>query len=314
MLESKEKVTLDPHDTEDEDQISHRFKSATTIEPIFSNSEQERRLKSSNANNVSCFLPNHSDENGVLVRKLPGINLPEKILFVIDTIREKNCTPFQLTTGAKYMPLFMIKRVVESFVCIKSTLQRSHEYAVTILNSQGARWICDFTNNTKCIINCMDMINEDILEDDQKSYDLGQMFEQIHSRLFVPPKKHGNEEMVPPFLTRVILLYSRSYSIPKFHTGKQYLESLTENPYFFIDVLYIHEPPSSENLCEEIYAELATLDTANCSYILEVGRNAAKVHDSMAKLLAHPLQRPMQKEICHAIVPSSSSQEMCTNV
>lgn len=298
---------LDTQDTKDETQVLHKFKSATITEPMPDISEQERTR-----NNVSCFLPTHSDENDSLVRNLPRMNLPEKILFVIDTIREKNCVPFKLTTGAEYVPLFMIKRIVENFICIKSSIQRSHEYALMILNSQDAHWICDFTNNTKSIANLLNIINEDVLEEDEKSYDLGQLFEKIQSSLLLPPKKQGT--IVPTFVTRVILIYSRSCTIPKFYTGRKFLETLTENPYFFMDVLYVHEPPSSENSCEEIYAELATLDTTNFSYILEVGRNAAKLHDNMAKLLAHPLQRPPQKDTSYTIISSSSLQEMYSNI
>ncbi|XP_076655410.1 BRISC and BRCA1-A complex member 1 [Halictus rubicundus] len=270
-----------------------------------------------NIGGVPCFYsdnkPSFSDEDNTLLRNLSGINLPEKILFVIDTVREKNGTPFKLSTGAKYMPLFMMKRVVENFVCIKSSIQRNHEYAIMTLNAEGARWICNFTNNVKTIVNHLDMIDEDIAEDDLDPYDLGQLFEKIQSKVPLPPKKQTST-CLPTFVTRVILMYSRSNSIPKFLSSKKYFDNLTENWYFFIDVLYTHEPPSSENLCEEIYAELAMLDTANYSYILEVGKNAAKLHDNMAKLLAHPLQRPSQKDTRYTLYSPSSLQETYTNV
>ncbi|XP_015430757.1 PREDICTED: BRISC and BRCA1-A complex member 1-like [Dufourea novaeangliae] len=269
-----------------------------------------------NLSSVAGFLPDVrstlSDENNAFFRNLSGINLPEKILFVIDTVRETNCTPFKLSTGAKYMPLFMMKRVVENFVCIKSTIQRKHEYAIMTLNGDSANWICDFTNNTKNIVDHLDAIDEDFQEEERNAYDLGQLFEKIQSKLPMPPKKHST--LIPTFITRVILMYSRSNSIPKFDTSKKFFDSLTENPYFFIDVLYIHEPPCSENLCEDIYAEIAKLDTANYSYILEVGKNAAKLHDNMAKLLAHPLQRPSQKDVCYTIYSPPSIQETHTNV
>ncbi|XP_078036825.1 BRISC and BRCA1-A complex member 1 [Augochlora pura] len=200
-----------------------------------------------------------SVESNTFLDNLSGINLPEKILFVIDTVKERNSTPFKFTTGAKHTSLFMMKRVVEHFVCLKSTIQRNHEYAIMTLNSQGAQWICDFTGNVKSIVNHLDVIDEEIPTDDLNTYDL-------------------------------------------------------ENWYFFIDVLYIHEPPSSENVCEEIYAQMAKLDTANYSYILEVGKNAAKLHDNMAKLLAHPLQRPLQKNACYTLYPPSNMQDTYTNV
>ncbi|XP_050478844.1 BRISC and BRCA1-A complex member 1-like [Bombus huntii] len=270
----------------------------------------------SNTGSASCFIPDlkssYSDEDNTLVRNLSGMNLPEKILFVIDTTRERNCTPFKLSTGASYMPLFMIKRTIENFIYIKSIIQHSHEYALMILNSHSSQWICDFTNNTNSIVNHLNLINDDLLEEDKKSYDFGQMFDEIQRNLPLPTKEH--DTAVPAFVVRVILVYSRSNSVPKFHIDKKPLDTLTTNPYFFIDVLYVHEPPCSENLCEEVYSEIAKLDTTNFSYILEVGRNAAKLHDSMAKLLAHPLQRPPQKDVCYAICPSPGSQETCNNI
>lgn len=270
-----------------------------------------------NIGGVPCFYPDNkpsiSDEDNTLLRNLSGINLPEKILFVIDTVREKNCTPFKLSTGAKYMPLYMVKRVVENFVSIKSSIQRSHEYAIMTLNSEGARWICDFTSNVKTIVNHLDIIEEDIPEDDLHLYDLGQLFEKIQSKVPLSPKKQTGT-CLPMFVTRVILIYSRSNDVPKFLTSKKHFDNLTEDWHFFIDVLYTHEPPSSDNLCEEIYTEMAMLDTENYSYVFEVGRNAAKLHDNMAKLLAHPLQRPSQKDTRYTLYSPSNLQETNTNV
>ncbi|XP_033324277.1 BRISC and BRCA1-A complex member 1 [Megalopta genalis] len=257
--------------------------------------------------------PSFSVESNTFLDNLSGINLPEKILFVIDTVRERNSTPFKFTTGAKYTPLFMMKRVVEHFVCLKSTIQRNHEYALMTLNSQGAEWICDFTGNVKSIVNHLDGIDEEIPADELHTYDLGQLFEKIQSKVPLPPKKHTSTSLAT-FVTRVILMYSRSNNIPKFLTSKKYFDNLTENWYFFIDVLYIHEPPCPENVCEEIYAQMAKLDTANYSYILEVGKNAAKLHDNMAKLLAHPLQRPSQKNTCYTLYSPSNMQDTYTNV
>ncbi|KAK9305126.1 hypothetical protein QLX08_003799 [Tetragonisca angustula] len=267
----------------------------------------------SNSESASCFIPDFKPDEDNTLQNFSGMNLPEKILFVIDTARERNCTPFKLSTGASYMPLFMIKRTIENFIYIKSVIQHSHEYGLMILNSHSFQWICDFTNNTNSVVNHLNLINDDFLEEDKKTYDLGQIFDEIEQKLPLPNKK--SDTAVPTFVVRVILVYSRSNSIPKFHLDKRPLDTLTKNPYFFIDVLYVHEPPCSENLCEEIYSEIATLDTTNFSYILEVGRNAAKLHDSMAKLLAHPLQRPPQKDVCYTICAlSQCSQETCNNV
>lgn len=303
----------DKQDSEDEMQlISQKLRLVTTIETN-SNTipEQINNTSGTSCSFADMKMTSYSVKDS-LVRNLPKLNLPEKILFVVDTVKERNCTPFKLGTGAKYTPLFIIKRVVENFVYAKSTIKRSHEYAIMTLDSQSAQWICDFTNNTKTIVNYLDGIEEDILEEDQKTYDVGQLFEKIHARIPLPVVNCG--AMIPSFCTRIILIYARSNCVPKFDTSQMSLDSLMENSYVFLDSLYVHEPPCSTNMCEEIYTEIGKLDKTNSCYILEVGRNAAKLHDNMAKLLAHPLQRSQQKDVSNSVYSSVTSQEIHTNV
>lgn len=304
--------------------ISERLQTITTIEPAYNNAQpqQQQQAKGSRKNNNNGTARHPVDgkkavvtttttaaDDYVFVRNVPELNLPEKILIVIDTVREQQCTPFKLGTGATYLPLFMIKRVVENFVSAKSTIQPGvHEYALMSLDSHSASWLCDYTSNTKTVFNHLESITEDVPDEEQKTCDLGLLFEVIHARVATPARNQ------PTFTSRVILIYGRSNSVPKFHTGQKYLENLTENPYFFLDVLFAHEPPSDDNMCEAVYAEIAALDTTSFSYIFEVGRNAAKIHDNMAKLLAHPLQRPPQKDASYTLYTMTANQEVHTNV
>lgn len=324
----------DKETTNDEIQvISQRLQTVTTNEPAYNNAQpqqQQQQGKSSrnknNNNDATARQPADSKkasaaaaaaatitttaaDDYVFVRNVPELNLPEKILFVIDTVREQQCTPFKLGTGATYPPLFMIKRVVENFVGAKSTIQPGvHEYALMSLDSRGATWLCDYTSNTKTVLNHLEGIAEDVPDEERKTCDLGLLFDVIHTRIATPVRCQ------PTFTSRVILIYGRSNSVPKFHTGQKLLENLTENPYFFLDVLFAHEPPSDDNMCEAVYAEIAALDTTSFSYIFEVGRNAAKIHDNMAKLLAHPLQRPPQKDASYTLYSMTANQEVHTNV
>ncbi|CAL1676681.1 unnamed protein product [Lasius platythorax] len=329
--------------------ISERLQAATTIDSAYNNAQQQQQQqqqeKSSrkNSNNGATRQPvdgkkscpatttsttttstitdttstttsttttTTSIDDYVQVRNIPEINLPEKIILVIDTVREQQCTPFKLGTGATFSPLYMIKRVVENFVGAKSTIQPGvHEYALMSLDSRGASWLCDYTSNVKSLVNHLESIAEDSPNEERRTYDLGQLFETIHARIATPATNQP-----PLFVSRVILIYGRSNAIPKFHSGQKYLENLTENPYFFLDVLFVHEPASDDNLCEAVYAEIAALDTTSYSYIFEVGRNATKLHDNMAKLLAHPLQRPLQKDAFYTFISNTAAQEVHTNV
>lgn len=297
----------DKQDSGDEMQaISRKFRSVTTLEPAFNNgstAKQTKPVKPTCSSSAGKSGP-HTTEDGVAVRNLPEINLPEKILLVVDAVRERDFTPFKLGTGTVYPPLFMIRRAIQHFIYAKSSINQAHEFALMKLTTDGAQWVSDFTGNTKAIANKLETIVDEVLEAEQKTYDLGQLFEKIIARL--PTPQRSNIGALPRFVTRVILIYTRSNSLPKFETGCNYLQGLTQNPYFFLDALFVHEPACAKNACEEVYAEITALDTTNYSYILEVGRNAAMLHDNMAKLLAHPLQRPPQKDAQYSISCAST--------
>lgn len=311
--------------------ISEKLQAATTIEPALHSTPQPgnscRSSRKGNNNGASPCHPMTDDKKApctagtttaadynVATRNLPELNLPEKILIVIDTVKEQQCTPFKLGTGATYSPLYMIKRAIECFVHAKSTIQMSHEFALMSVDSRGMHWLCDYTNDTRSVLGHLDNIVEDVVDEQQRVYDLDQLFEAIYTKITMPTIKEQGALVAPTFSSRVILIYGRSNSIPKFYQGQKYLYDLTDNPYFFLDVLFVHEPPGEDNMCEEVYAEIATLDTTNLSYILEVGRSAANIHNNMAKLLAHPLQRPQQNDASYTLFSTQTAQEAHTNV
>lgn len=55
------------------------------------------------------------------------------------------------------------------------------------------------------------------------------------------------------------------------------------------------------NLLQEIFDRLCDFDEKGMSYIFEAARNPTRLYDQMAKLLAHPLQRPLQSEIAYRL-------------
>ncbi|XP_043490961.1 BRISC and BRCA1-A complex member 1-like isoform X2 [Polistes fuscatus] len=247
--------------------MSAKLTSAATFTPAtINNTPEQSKMLTSNTNsgtsiqNIDCQSSSTMQENN---RDLPELNIPEKILFVVDTAKEENCTPFKV-------------------------------------ESSSVRWISDFTNNVKTILNYLDTIEESINQ--EKTFNMGLIFKEIWFKI----PKDNCVNFLPVFTTRVILIYSRSNCIPKFYecsgpSGSECLVTITSNPYFFLDVLYVHEPPTTENLCEDVYTELISLDICHFCHVYEVGRNAAKLHDNMAKLLAHPLQRPLQVDTCYSI-------------
>ena len=53
---------------------------------------------------------------------------------------------------------------------------------------------------------------------------------------------------------------------------------------------------------QEVYDVFLELDSNNTSYINEVGRNTTHLHNKMAMLLGHPLQRPIQMQASHSLI------------
>ncbi|PFX23978.1 BRISC and BRCA1-A complex member 1 [Stylophora pistillata] len=106
----------------------------------------------------------------------------------------------------------------------------------------------------------------------------------------------------PPYVVRVIIVYGRSYCIPRMSTrAKEIFSQLSACPYFFLDVLYVHELPSEMNRCKEIYDFFCDMDEEEDGFMLEVSRSTTRLFDHMAALVAHPLQRPKQRDTSYTL-------------
>ncbi|KAJ9577115.1 hypothetical protein L9F63_006323 [Diploptera punctata] len=270
--------------------ISHSSSSSS----LASSSQNEELAR--NGNYVEEIGSNDSEIASEEVQKipnrnLPAVNVPEKIILCIDLTEDPNYTPFKLGDGSKYPPLYMIRRVAEIFINSKNLINKNHQFALVVLQSETAAWLRDFTEDPQDIISVLEDMNDTHQAD---IFDLTSFFDVINDHITLP---HVSEPTVctPPYTVRVVLLYGRSHCVPKFVHGRQSFNLLVSSEYFTLDILYIHEDPSEKNSCEEIFSVLCELDDRGFSYVLDVPRNTTKLHDNMAKLLGHPLQRPVQK-------------------
>lgn len=222
-------------------------------------------------------------------RSVLPYNVPEKIILVLDTALDENFTEFQLADNASCTSLTILIRGIEMFLCNKSAIDQRHQYAVMILNDNTVKWVVNFTSDIDKILKELNNLNECSTED---IFDLNQVFNLIHDHVMLEPV---NEEMkVPPaYIVRTVLFYARSYTVPQL-TRTQEVESLLSSPYFSFDILMVHEPPSTDNNCTKIANILQEIDCKGFSYFFSVTRSRSDLFVAMAKLLAHPLQRPVQ--------------------
>lgn len=229
-------------------------------------------------------------------RSLPSYNLPEKIVIVIDTAQDEVSTDFQLSNGNSCTPLSMLKCAIEIFLHNKHSIDDNHEYALVILNENTASWILDFTNNIQDILKSLRNLEDCHTED---IFDLNSLFDVINKNIAIPCTKASL--VVPPqYVVRAIMLYGRSFTVPQL-TRTNEIDNILSSPYFTFDVLMTHEPPSADNNCNKIFKVFQNLDTKGFAYFFTVSRNVIALHTAMAKLLSHPLQRPVQKQANYTV-------------
>lgn len=218
---------------------------------------------------------------------LPNANIPEKIILVIDQAQDENFTSFKLHNNS-FTPLSMLKRAIHVFIKLKNMVNKNHEFAVIILNTNNAGWYLNFSTDIRRINALIDKLGECEVED---TFKLNYFFDEILENITLPEVV---DDLPPPFLIRMILFYGRSYTLPKINFTKE-IEHLLNHPYFICDVLMTHEPIDKGNHCKKIFEVLQNLDKKGYSYFFPVSRDVRRLHTCMAKLLAHPLQRTCQK-------------------
>ncbi|NXT23713.1 BABA1 protein, partial [Syrrhaptes paradoxus] len=153
------------------------------------------------------------------------------------------------------------------------------------------------------------------------------------------PVTENVQTIPPPYVVRTILVFGRPGCQPQFSVS-EHMKKMLQCPYFFFDVVYIHNgaeekedetswkvsagwsggcvcPPSS-TACplvsppQEMYAFFSSLDTKGTNYKYAVGLAgpALELHNCMAKLLAHPLQRPCQPHAAYALLGDDEPPEV----
>ncbi|RVE44010.1 hypothetical protein evm_011308 [Chilo suppressalis] len=249
---------------------------------------------SRNAENPSDDIKKLQDEVIANFQKpnIPNVNIPERIIICLDLCYDDNNTLYRLGDGSTFTPLNMLKRILDFFLHSKNAINKKTEYALLLLKDTEACCVQNFTNNIKDIVNVIDYLNAE--ESTTENYDFKKVFQVLKEKVDIPEFRQGECIMPPPYVVRMIVLYGRSVCLPLIPQDDVYFNFLKKQLYFFIDILLTHEEDCALYKCEEIYDALQDLDNGY-SYVFEVSSNATKIHDCIAKLLAHPLQRPLQK-------------------
>ncbi|XP_020896474.1 BRISC and BRCA1-A complex member 1 [Exaiptasia diaphana] len=272
--------------------------------------EREKRSvrKTSKPQEMVDSISLSSDDSmpGINRRRVPRVNCPEKIILCVDLSPEMNEASFHSRTAPERTAYQFVRKASQMFVKNKAYLNPSHEYGIIVLEDE-ASWYQQFESNPDTVCTVLDHLTPNEQET-KETFDMESLFQAIQGRIVLPELE--DPHLPPPYVVRVILVYGRSLCSPVISShGNQILRSLMQSPYFFFDVLYVHQLPSENNRCESIYDTFCELDEDEVGYMLEVSRSTTRLFDHMAALLAHPLQRPIQRDTYYMLTLKTDGQE-----
>ncbi|XP_078217892.1 BRISC and BRCA1-A complex member 1 isoform X5 [Callithrix jacchus] len=180
---------------------------------------------------------------------------------------------------SKTNALNVSQKMIEMFVRTKHKIDKSHEFALVVVNDDTA-WLSGLTSDPRELCSCLYDLETASCSTFTFSLaspsDLEGLFSLIQQKTEFPVTENV-QTIPPPYVVRTILVYSRPPCQPQF--------SLTEP-------------------MKDMFAFMGSLDTKGTSYKYEVALAgpALELHNCMAKLLAHPLQRPCQSHASYSLL------------
>uniref|UniRef100_A0A7M4DXI9 BRISC and BRCA1-A complex member 1 n=2 Tax=Crocodylus porosus TaxID=8502 RepID=A0A7M4DXI9_CROPO len=240
--------------------------------------------------------------------KTPRVNCPEKVIICLDLSEEMSLPKLESFNGSKTNALNISQKMIEMFVRTKHKIDKCHEFALVVVNND-ATWLSGFTSDPREVCSCL----YDLETVGCTSFNLEGLFNLIQQKIELPVTENV-QTIPPPYVVRTILVYSRPACQPQFSMTEQ-MKKMLQCPYFFFDVVYIHngaEDKEDETSWKEMYAFFSNLDTKGTNYKYEVSLTgpAVELHNCMAKLLAHPLQRPFQTHASYSLLEEEEPAEI----
>ncbi|NXD70039.1 BABA1 protein, partial [Eolophus roseicapillus] len=268
--------------------------------------------------------------------KTPRVNCPEKVIICLDLAEEMALPKLESFNGSKTNALNISQKMIEMFVRTKHKIDKCHEFALVVVNNDatwvsgdgmgwdgwdgdgsspphpGSSQLSGFTSDPREVCSCL--------------YDLETVICKSFRVSEPPPSSCCSQQKIelpvtenvqtipPPYVVRTILVFGRPGCQPQFSMS-EHMKKMLQCPYFFFDVVYIHngvEEKDDETSWKEMYSFFSSLDTKGTNYKYEVSLSgpAVELHNCMAKLLAHPLQRPFQTHAAYGLLEEDEPSEI----
>uniref|UniRef100_A0A3Q0S6G5 BRISC and BRCA1 A complex member 1 n=1 Tax=Amphilophus citrinellus TaxID=61819 RepID=A0A3Q0S6G5_AMPCI len=237
--------------------------------------------------------------------RVPRVNCPEKVIICLDLSEEMSLPKLESFNGSKTNALNISQKMIEMFVRTKHKIDKRHEFALVVVNDD-ALWLSGFTSDPRELCSCL--------------YDLETnvcvcLFFCFCSRQKIElPSMENVQTIPPPYVVRTVLIYSRHAGQLQFSPSEA-VSKMLQSPYFFFDVVYLHngvEEQGDETSWRDNYTSFSNLDSKGMCYRFEVSLSgpAIELHNCMAKLLAHPLQRPFQSHASYSLLEGEDPQDI----
>uniref|UniRef100_W5M508 BRISC and BRCA1-A complex member 1 n=2 Tax=Lepisosteus oculatus TaxID=7918 RepID=W5M508_LEPOC len=240
--------------------------------------------------------------------RAPRVNCPEKVIICLDLSEEMSLQKLESFNGSKTNALNISQKMIEMFVRTKHKIDKRHEFALVVVNDD-ALWLSGFTSDPRELCSCLYDLETNVCE----SFNLEDLLNLILQKIELPQMENV-QTIPPPYVVRTLLIYSRHAGQQQFSPSEA-VNKMLQSPYFFFDVVYLHngaEEQNDECSWKDVYTSFCDLDTKGTCYQFEVSLcgPAIELHNCMAKLLSHPLQRPFQSHASYSLLEGEELQEI----
>ncbi|XP_068445825.1 BRISC and BRCA1-A complex member 1 [Clinocottus analis] len=240
--------------------------------------------------------------------RVPRVNCPEKVIICLDLSEEMSLSKLESFNGSKTNALNISQKMIEMFVRTKHKIDKRHEFALVVVNDD-ALWLSGFTSDPRELCSCLYDLETNVCE----SFNLEDLLNVIRQKIELPSMDNV-QTVPPPYVVRTVLIYSRNAGQLQFSPSEA-VSKMLQSPYFFFDVVYLHngeEEQGEETSWRDNYTSFCKLDSKGMCYRFEVSLSgpAIELHNCMAKLLAHPLQRPFQSHASYSLLEGEDLQDI----
>ncbi|XP_029004881.1 BRISC and BRCA1-A complex member 1 isoform X1 [Betta splendens] len=240
--------------------------------------------------------------------RVPRVNCPEKVIICLDLSEEMSLPKLESFNGSKTNALNISQKMIEMFVRTKHKIDKRHEFALVVVNDD-ALWLSGFTSDPRELCSCLYDLETNVCE----SFNLEDLLNVIRQKIELPMMENV-QTVPPPYVVRTVLIYSRHAGQLQFNPSEA-VNKMLQSPYFFFDVVYLHngvEEQGDETSWRENFTSFCNLDSKGMCYRFEVSLSgpAIELHNCMAKLLAHPLQRPFQSHASYSLLEGEDPQDI----